>query len=134
MDIALNAGWAYQKQVAEKLVDVNNRDDATIVDAVAMQYFCMKAAQDVVNKAVDMVGGAALARRLPLERYYRDVRAGDHAPHQRLRRAGAHRQARLRPAPGRGAALRVIAGMRKVLRERILRRSRFSRRKFTLEG
>ena len=80
MDIALNAGWAYQKQVAEKLVDVNNRDDATIVDAVAMQYFCMKAAQDVVNKAVDMVGGAALARRLPLERYYRDVRAGTMHP------------------------------------------------------
>ena len=46
MDIALNAGWAYQKQVAEKLVDVKNRDDASIVDAVAMQYFCMKAAQD----------------------------------------------------------------------------------------
>ena len=41
-----------------------------------MQYFCMKAAMDVVNKAMDMVGGAALARRLPLERHYRDVRAG----------------------------------------------------------
>ena len=80
MDIALNAGWAYQRQVAEMLVDVNNRDDASIVDAVAMQYFCMKTAQDVVNKAVDMVGGAALARRLPLERYYRDVRAGTMHP------------------------------------------------------
>ena len=45
-------------------------------DAIAMQYFCMHTAVDVVNKAVDMVGGSALARRLPLERYYRDVRSG----------------------------------------------------------
>ena len=80
MDIALNAGWAYQRQVAERLVDINNRDDATIVDAVSMQYFCMKTAIDVVGKAIDMVGGAALARRLPLERYYRDVRAGPMHP------------------------------------------------------
>ena len=76
MDIALHAGWAWQTRIAERLIDINNRDDATIVEAVAMQYFCMRAAMDVVNKAVDMMGGAALARRLPLERYYRDVRAG----------------------------------------------------------
>ncbi len=76
MDIALHAGWAWQTRIAERLIDINNRDDATIVEAVAMQYFCMRAAMDVVNKAVDLMGGAALARRLPLERYYRDVRAG----------------------------------------------------------
>ena len=80
MDIALHAGWAWQTQIAERLIDINNRDDATIVEAVAMQYFCMRAAMDVVNKAMDMVGGAALARRLPLERYYRDVRAGPMHP------------------------------------------------------
>ena len=49
-------------------------------DAIAMQYFCMRMAVDVVDKAVDMVGGAALAKRLPLERYYRDVRAGPMHP------------------------------------------------------
>ena len=76
MDIALHAGWAWQTRIAERLIDINNRDDGTIVEAVAMQYFCMRAAMDVVNKAVDLMGGAALARRLPLERYYRDVRAG----------------------------------------------------------
>ena len=80
MDISLHAGWAWQTQIAERLIDINNRDDATIVEAVAMQYFCMRAAMDVVNKAMDMVGGAALARRLPLERYYRDVRAGPMHP------------------------------------------------------
>ena len=59
-----------------RLIDINNRDDDTLIEAIGMQYFCMKAAVDVVNKAVDMVGGAALAKRLPLERHYRDVRAG----------------------------------------------------------
>ena len=80
MDIALHAGWAWQTKIAERRIDINNRDDATIVEAVAMQHFCMRAAMDVVNKAMDMVGGAALARRLPLERYYRDVRAGPMHP------------------------------------------------------
>ena len=45
-----------------------------------MQYFSMKTAQDVVNKAMDMVGGAALAKGRPLERYYRVVRAGSMHP------------------------------------------------------
>ena len=80
MDIALHAGWHWQAEIARRLTDINNRDDDTVVEAVSMQYFCMKSAQDVVNKAVDMVGGAALARRLPLERYYRDVRAGTMHP------------------------------------------------------
>jgi acyl-CoA dehydrogenase len=50
------------------------------MEAVGMQYFCMKTAQDVVNKAMDMVGGAGLAKGRPLERYYRDVRAGTMHP------------------------------------------------------
>ena len=80
MDIGLHAAWSFQLSVAEKLSDPAVRDDATFVEAFAMQYFCMRTAQEVVNKAVDMVGGAALARRLPLERYYRDVRAGPMHP------------------------------------------------------
>ena len=80
MDIGLHAGWAFQLEMAERLSDPANRDDAIIVDALKMQYFCMKTAVSVVDKAVDMVGGAALAKRLPLERYYRDVRAGPMHP------------------------------------------------------
>jgi alkylation response protein AidB-like acyl-CoA dehydrogenase len=80
MDIGLHAGWAFQLEMAERLADPANRDDATIVDAIKMQYFCTKTAVNVVDKAVDMVGGAALAKRLPLERYYRDVRAGPMHP------------------------------------------------------
>ncbi len=80
MDIGLKAAWAFQKDMVARLTDSTARDDQSIVDAVAMQYFCMHTAVDVVNKAVDMVGGAALAKRLPLERYYRDVRAGPMHP------------------------------------------------------
>ena len=80
MDIGLHAAWNFQLKMAEKLSDPANRDDDTMVEAFAMQYFCMHTAVDVVNKAVDMVGGAALAKRLPLERYYRDVRAGPMHP------------------------------------------------------
>lgn len=79
MDIALQAAWAFQTSIAARLI-AQPRDYQVLVDAVAMQYFCMHTAVDVVNKAIDMVGGAALARRLPLERYYRDVRSAPMHP------------------------------------------------------
>ena len=80
MDITLNAAWTFQKDIARRLDGENARDDAMLTEAIGMQYFCMRAAQDVVNKAVDMVGGGALAKGRPLERYYRDVRAGTMHP------------------------------------------------------
>jgi alkylation response protein AidB-like acyl-CoA dehydrogenase len=79
MDIALQAAWAFQTTIAARLT-TPPRDYQTLVDAVAMQYFCMHTAVEVVNKAIDMVGGAALARRLPLERYYRDIRSAPMHP------------------------------------------------------
>ena len=80
MDIGLKAAWAFQMDIATRMSDPQVRDDQTVVDAIAMQYFCTRTAVDVVNKAVEMLGGAALAKRLPLERYYRDVRAGPMHP------------------------------------------------------
>ena len=76
MDIGLQAAWAFQTEIAARLTDPCTRDEQAYVDAIAMQYFCMHTAVDVVNKAIDMVGGSALAKRLPLERYYRDIRSG----------------------------------------------------------
>jgi alkylation response protein AidB-like acyl-CoA dehydrogenase len=40
----------------------------------------MDAALAVVDLAMRVVGGPGLSRRLPLERYYRDVRPGLHNP------------------------------------------------------
>ena len=80
MDISLKAAWAFQTEIAARLSDPQTRDEQSYVDAFAMQYFCMHAAVEVVNKAMDMMGGSALAKRLPLERYYRDVRSGPMHP------------------------------------------------------
>jgi alkylation response protein AidB-like acyl-CoA dehydrogenase len=80
MDIGLKAAWAFQTDIAARLADPQTRDEQAFVDALAMQHFCMHTAVDVVNKAIDMMGGSALARRLPMERYYRDVRSGPMHP------------------------------------------------------
>jgi alkylation response protein AidB-like acyl-CoA dehydrogenase len=80
MDIGLKAAWTFQREIAARLSDPGTRDEQAYVDAIAMQYFCMHTAVDVVNKAMDMMGGSALAKRLPLERYYRDVRSGPMHP------------------------------------------------------
>jgi alkylation response protein AidB-like acyl-CoA dehydrogenase len=76
MDIGLKAAWAFQTAIAARLSSPATRDEQAYVDALAMQHFCMHTAVDVVNKAIDLMGGSALARRLPMERYYRDVRSG----------------------------------------------------------
>jgi len=52
-----------------------------LVDAVAAcKPFVVETAMAVVDRAMRVAGGASLARRLPLERYFRDVRAGLHNP------------------------------------------------------
>ena len=40
------------------------------------QYVATRNALEVVTKAMQVVGGPSITRRLPLERWYRDVRAG----------------------------------------------------------
>ncbi len=44
------------------------------------KYVATNTAIDVVNKAMQIVGGVSIFRRTPLERYYRDVRAGTFHP------------------------------------------------------
>lgn len=46
----------------------------------ACKLFVVETALAVVDKAMRIAGGASLSRRLPLERYYRDARAGLHNP------------------------------------------------------
>lgn len=45
-----------------------------------VKYNATHLAAQVVDKAMKIVGGASLSRSVPLERYYRDVRAGLHNP------------------------------------------------------
>lgn len=44
------------------------------------KYTATNQALSIVDKAMRIVGGASLSRSLPLERWYRDVRAGLHNP------------------------------------------------------
>ena len=44
------------------------------------KHFVIEVANDVTDKALRIAGGAGLTRTLPLERYFRDVRAGSMQP------------------------------------------------------
>jgi alkylation response protein AidB-like acyl-CoA dehydrogenase len=46
----------------------------------AAKTFATNSAIQIVDRAMRIVGGSSLFRSLPLERYYRDVRAGLHNP------------------------------------------------------
>ena len=48
----------------------------TADDIAAVKYVAVNAAVAAVDRCLRMTGGHGLYRRLPLERYYRDVRAG----------------------------------------------------------
>ena len=54
---------------------------ATMAQAIGCcKVVVLDAALAVVDLAMRVVGGAGLARSLPLERYYRDIRPGLHNP------------------------------------------------------
>ncbi len=52
--------------------------------AVLTKYVCTNNAVAIVDRALHVVGGAGYFRRLPLERMYRDVRAGPIMPYNNL--------------------------------------------------
>lgn len=69
------------------LYDIADRWDRLPDERAAMRpefgwvkYNATHLAAQVVDKAMKIVGGASLSKSVPLERYYRDVRAGLHNP------------------------------------------------------
>ncbi len=60
-------------------------------DAALTKYTCTNCAIKVTDKAMRLAGGNALSKKLPLERYFRDARAGLYNPpadHETLRMLG----------------------------------------------
>ena len=62
-------------------------DEAPLADRMEMRadlglakYVATNAAVRIVDLAMRIAGGQSILRSLPLERYYRDVRAGLHNP------------------------------------------------------
>jgi len=75
MEIALRSARALLLQTATLLSDPEARMDPPMMDIIACHQFVMESAVSVVDKAMRLVGGAALFRSTPLEQMYRDVRA-----------------------------------------------------------
>jgi alkylation response protein AidB-like acyl-CoA dehydrogenase len=76
MAMSLEAARALIYKTAAELAHGADFGDDTLPKVTTPQYFATNAALEVVTKAMQAVGGPSLFRRYPLERYYRDVRAG----------------------------------------------------------
>jgi alkylation response protein AidB-like acyl-CoA dehydrogenase len=78
MDLALLQSQALLFGLAELFP----KDPASIPTSyfAATKYLVTNHAVEVVDLAMRLVGGASLSLNRPLQRYYRDVRAGLHHP------------------------------------------------------
>ena len=76
MHVELEAARALVFKTAAEIARGADFGTATLPKVTVPQYFATRAALDVVTKAMQVVGGPSITRRLPLERWYRDVRAG----------------------------------------------------------
>jgi alkylation response protein AidB-like acyl-CoA dehydrogenase len=75
MEVSLRAARAMLIQTATAVSELPVRIEPPMMDIIACHQFVMETAVSVVDKAMRLVGGAALFRSTPLEQMYRDVRA-----------------------------------------------------------
>jgi alkylation response protein AidB-like acyl-CoA dehydrogenase len=80
MDIALAAARALTRQIAQEWLEGQHHSVEGIGRVLLPKYVATNTAIEVVNRAMQIVGGVSIFRRTPLERYYRDVRAGTFHP------------------------------------------------------
>ncbi|MFY9556165.1 MAG: acyl-CoA dehydrogenase family protein [Blastocatellia bacterium] len=71
--IALDASRALTAQAAHS---VENPDDTTMLRVLEVKACATETALQVTDKAMRLCGGAAFSRQLPIERNFRDARAG----------------------------------------------------------
>jgi alkylation response protein AidB-like acyl-CoA dehydrogenase len=81
MHVRLEAARALIYKTADELARGADFGAALLAKVTTPQYFATNAALDVVTEAMQVVGGPSLLRRHPLERWYRDVRAGTLHPY-----------------------------------------------------
>lgn len=114
-DLALTAARALLHRVAGDWDRAPARRSGLGADVVAAKLYVTNAAIEAADEAMRLAGGAAMRRDLPLERHFRDVRAGLYHPPSddqglallgrlALKRAGAgasrrRRHPATRPAP-----------------------------------
>ncbi|HEX9372458.1 MAG TPA: acyl-CoA dehydrogenase family protein [Roseiflexaceae bacterium] len=82
MQIALGAARAVLHDAARAWVERPDRQPSLVPQIAAAKYLCTNAACAATERALRVAGGFSLTRALPLERYFRDARAGLFQPPQ----------------------------------------------------
>jgi alkylation response protein AidB-like acyl-CoA dehydrogenase len=80
IEIMLATARALTLSVAEEWKRGEHHSAAGMTRLLQPKYYATTTAIEVVNKAMNVVGGVGLYKTTPLERYYRDVRAGTFHP------------------------------------------------------
>ncbi len=80
MEVELRTARALLYEAAERWDRERNRRPSLRPELGLAKYASVNGAIRIVDLAMRIVGGGSLSRRSPLERYYRDVRAGLHNP------------------------------------------------------
>jgi alkylation response protein AidB-like acyl-CoA dehydrogenase len=75
MEIGLRSARAMLYQAIVPHDDLSVRVEEDLVNLISCYQFVMESCFQVVDKAMRMVGGAALFTKNPLEQMYRDARA-----------------------------------------------------------
>lgn len=71
--ISLAAHQAYLRETARSIADP---DDGTLMKVIGSRAAANDAALAIIDEAMRVCGGAAFSKHLPIERYFRDARAG----------------------------------------------------------
>ncbi|MBE2221698.1 MAG: acyl-CoA/acyl-ACP dehydrogenase [Anaerolineae bacterium] len=80
IDIALQAAQALLFDVAGEWTGKNEDREAFLPRIAAAKSMVTETANKVTDKALRIAGGTSITKALPLERYFRDVRAGSMQP------------------------------------------------------
>lgn len=80
IDTALQSARALLFEVAEQCSRVDQDRSAVFPRVAAAKLTVNRVANEVTEKALQVAGGSSLTHDLPLERYFRDVRAGNMQP------------------------------------------------------
>lgn len=80
MEAGLAAARALTLRTAREWMDGKHRDPDDLASLAIPKYVATNTAVQVVDRAMAIVGAASLFRHHPLQRYYRDVRAGPFHP------------------------------------------------------
>lgn len=80
IDIALQAAQALLYKVAGEWTGQDEDRPKMVARIAAAKTMVTETANDVTDKALRIAGGASITKALPLERFFRDVRAGSMQP------------------------------------------------------